>query len=304
MDVVKITQKHNIENLFKQMIIKFEDEYQRDFTNLFEDKKKQLAKGSIYAMGLVSNNEVLGYLEYERVSVNKAAFYIIFVGKGLNKVALISNFFKKSMEILNQEGVTSFVCHISPLRGIPLKRVMSKIDFQGYKRYEMALELKKVKDIPSDFKLRPYDSDIIDDLKKLMRKAFEGSIDGVLYSEFFTIEGQEKMIKQISNGYYGPFLMEQSQLMYDESKLMGYALLTAKGLGTAFIMDFAIDPEYQGRGLSKVLLNRIINKLVSCQYKTLKLAVTGDNKKAYKLYKKIGFKVLNQFVIYHCDYQV
>ena len=59
----------------------------------------------------------------------------------------------------------------------------------------------------------------------------------------------------------------------------------------AFIYDFRIDDEYQGKGYGKQALTALDEKLQSMNVQSVSLHVFGDNITAQELYKKMGFEI-------------
>jgi len=57
---------------------------------------------------------------------------------------------------------------------------------------------------------------------------------------------------------------------------------------------FAIDKEYQGKGLSKLLLSKIVSLSGNTGLGKIKLSVRNSNKRAIDLYKKYGFKAVGK----------
>lgn len=295
--VKKLDHNSPVDELFLQMAHCFQREYKRDFEEIFNIKRKQLLSDGLQAIGLFYKESAIGYLEYESTQTDKIAFYILYVLKEYRKTNIVTEFIKKSVVILEQEGFQKFVAHLSPLRFIPLKKSMEKAGFRKFVRYEMSLALKS-KPTQSDYLIIPFSNQFTSQLKELMTKAFKTSVDFQLYSEFFSYQGQDKMLEKIKDGGYGRFLITCSPLMFDCKKIIGYGLVTEKDRYTSFLMDFAIDPDYQNSGLGQHLLATIINLLIESGYKYLNLAVTVENERAYKLYRKFGFKSIGMFDVF------
>lgn len=57
----------------------------------------------------------------------------------------------------------------------------------------------------------------------------------------------------------------------------------------AEMMNFAIDPEHQGQGYGKEILNFVLNAFKDKNVKTITLEVRKSNKKAIHLYESYGF---------------
>nr|YP_010619573.1 hypothetical protein PN023_pgp191 [Tayloriella tenebrosa]WAX03586.1 hypothetical protein [Tayloriella tenebrosa] len=79
-----------------------------------------------------------------------------------------------------------------------------------------------------------------------------------------------------------------SLFYYQQSKkkLIGFARVTSDGSFNATIWDVAIDPEFQGQGLGKALMNEVIKNLRSHEISTITLFADPE---VVKFYRNIGF---------------
>jgi ribosomal protein S18 acetylase RimI-like enzyme len=78
--------------------------------------------------------------------------------------------------------------------------------------------------------------------------------------------------------------------------IIGTSWLTVDGRRT-YIHHFGIHTEYQGNGLSKMLLDASL-KLAKSLGMQVKLEVHKENAKAIGLYKKAGFNYLGDYLVY------
>ena len=79
-------------------------------------------------------------------------------------------------------------------------------------------------------------------------------------------------------------------------KICGTSWMTYDGR-RILLHHFGILPEFQGKGLSKILLGESL-KFVKSKDTQVKLEVHSDNSKAIELYRKFGFKLLGDFNVY------
>lgn len=78
--------------------------------------------------------------------------------------------------------------------------------------------------------------------------------------------------------------------VYNDKKQIGYARIITDYTGFAYLCDVYIEEEFQGKGLSKRLMEEIINHPKLKNIKTWMLS-TND---AHGLYEKYGFKPLDE----------
>ena len=76
--------------------------------------------------------------------------------------------------------------------------------------------------------------------------------------------------------------------VYENDKLIGAGRTLADGLDCSYICDVAIHPEYQGLGLGK----KIVEKLVSLSQGHKKIILYANPGKE-GFYRKLGFKKMN-----------
>ena len=81
-----------------------------------------------------------------------------------------------------------------------------------------------------------------------------------------------------------------------DDTVAGTSWLTVDGRRT-YLHHFGIHPDYQGKGLSNMLLEYSLKeaKRIGMQ---IKLEVHVDNLKALNLYKKVGFDYLGDYAVY------
>ncbi|MEW6563384.1 MAG: GNAT family N-acetyltransferase [Pseudomonadota bacterium] len=91
----------------------------------------------------------------------------------------------------------------------------------------------------------------------------------------------EELRTAYSNSRYKCFL-------YDAGKLIGAGRALADGIDCAYICDVAVHPEYQGQGLGKSIVAKLVE--FSRGHKKIML-YANPGKEAF--YQKLGFKRMN-----------
>jgi ribosomal protein S18 acetylase RimI-like enzyme len=141
----------------------------------------------------------------------------------------------------------------------------------------------KIIDLPSDFKIRDYQEKDYDEIVRFWQLTDLGNpmrgdtIDTIRK----TLELGGKLLV-LQSGTEGP-ICGTSWMTYDGRRIM--------------LHHFGILPEYQGKGLSKILLKESL-KFVRGNGSQVKLEVHSGNLKAINLYKKFGFAHLGEYNVY------
>ncbi|ROQ24971.1 GNAT family N-acetyltransferase/peptidase C39 family protein [Gallaecimonas pentaromativorans] len=88
----------------------------------------------------------------------------------------------------------------------------------------------------------------------------------------------------------------------DKTKLLGAAvLLLKKGTALARLYSLAVDPAARGRGIAKLLMEKIEAAAITEGSVAIRLEVQGDNVAAIGLYERFGFKTIAPLLAYYED---
>lgn len=74
--------------------------------------------------------------------------------------------------------------------------------------------------------------------------------------------------------------------IFDDENLVGFGRAISDGIRQAAIYDVAILPEYQGKGIGKLILENIINNTPTCNF----ILYASPGKEGF--YKALGFRKL------------
>ncbi|MBS0012061.1 MAG: GNAT family N-acetyltransferase [Bacteroidales bacterium] len=102
----------------------------------------------------------------------------------------------------------------------------------------------------------------------------------------------EEVIRRCINTGGKLFLLEDK----NNKVIAGTSWLTFDGR-RLYLHHFGLLPEYQGKGLSKYLLEKTL-EYVKERGHQVKLEVERTNKSAISLYEKYGFKYLGDYLVY------
>ena len=64
------------------------------------------------------------------------------------------------------------------------------------------------------------------------------------------------------------------------------------------IPQIAVDPSCQGKGLGNALMSRALDSMKSSGIQTVSLTVTGENRRAFDWYERLGFRIRKEFGAY------
>lgn len=89
--------------------------------------------------------------------------------------------------------------------------------------------------------------------------------------------------KALSNNIY-------SVSIYDNNDIIGYGRIIGDGIVFLYIHDIMVKPEYQGKGIGKTIMNKLLDKIHELQKVNPDLRTyLGASKGKEEFYKKCGF---------------
>ncbi|MEM1578501.1 MAG: ribosomal protein S18-alanine N-acetyltransferase [Archaeoglobaceae archaeon] len=84
-------------------------------------------------------------------------------------------------------------------------------------------------------------------------------------------------------------------------KVVGYVVTMDVDKFTGKIVSIAVRKEFRGKGIGEALMRRAIEKLKMRGKQKIALEVRVSNKVAQQLYKKLGFKIVENIPSYYSD---
>lgn len=200
--------------------------------------------------------------------------------------------------LLHTKGLEKVYIFI-PLNNKPLRELMEKLDFSA-ERYAFLL-VRDDSDIPEwsppkDYSIRPFRPGEDERIWSEVRNAGFANLKG---NE--TPVTPEMVTKMISNNDY---LEGGMKILFHHDKPVGVVRGAADEYENAPIMNIgplAVIPEYQGKGLGRLLLRAALQFAKEKSYKKTILSVNGENERAQALYIKEGFKQAEGVACYTYD---
>jgi DNA-binding MarR family transcriptional regulator/ribosomal protein S18 acetylase RimI-like enzyme len=142
----------------------------------------------------------------------------------------------------------------------------------------------KLEDITIRSDLRPGD---MGNLIYLHAKMYAEEYNYGLHFEGYVASTLHEFIEQYSPDNQRVWICEHW------GKMIGFMLLMNRGKA-AQLRYFIILPEYRGIGLGKKLMNLFMEFLKACKYESAYLLTTNEQETAASLYRKAGFKIIEE----------
>ena len=250
------------------------DEYMFELEPLgFEDFADAVEKKLIECLVLFDNTIPVAFLVYTTAISEAIELNIIHSFKMENMVERGMYLIKKFLELTKSERFDKIVCY--PMLG-EQKNLIGDIARYGFKfvgiavlRFMMAgtnsreiLKITQLSELDKDYKLVDWQSKYFEDAVEVVQEGFETSADALFDPRFKTIDGTRDIIAKIVDNIYAEFLPEATTVMLYNNIPVGFCFMNLTGGRIANIPIVAIRKEHQGKGLSKHMLKKSVEKLI------------------------------------------
>ncbi|OMF13829.1 hypothetical protein BK131_14305 [Paenibacillus amylolyticus] len=84
-------------------------------------------------------------------------------------------------------------------------------------------------------------------------------------------------------------------IAWQDQTPVGLVRINSINATTAFIHNFCISPDYQGRKIGRTALRILVNLLREQSYTDIRLSVVTENERALNLYRSVGFEVNSEY---------
>ena len=233
----------------------------------FEDFVESVEKNLIECLVLFENSVPVAFLVYTTAISEAVELNIIHSYKMENTTERAMYLIKKFLELTKSERVDKIVCY--PMLGAQ-KDLVGEIARFGFKFVGIAVEV--------------------------VQEGFETSADALFDPRFKTIEGTKDIISKIVENIYAEFLPEATTILLYNNKPVGFCFMNLTGGRIANIPIVSIKKEHQGKGLSKYMLKKSVEKLIRMTdygekpITEVNTTTETNNFQALKMYRNIGFK--------------
>jgi ribosomal protein S18 acetylase RimI-like enzyme len=246
-----------------------------------------------------SDNQVIGFMTTR--FLNKKIFLIrhFFIMDTNNKEEIAYFLLKGAIERLKHKyKINKFVNAAFTIPEDLLSNPLRRLGFKILKRHNMNLRLKSFEmryNLPSEYSFADFEKENLLKIAEISVQEFKNHPDASFWEETNSVPSY---LEYLENSLTTYFLKECSFIVRDEKDQIAGFCLIEKGddEGEIFIQNIVIQSKYQGRGIGKTLLSKVLGVARELGYKKAILTVTEGNP-AQKMYEKFEFKKYTSFFV-------
>ncbi len=263
---------------------------------------KSIENGLLNCLILFEDNIPTGFLAYTTLISESIELNIIHCigNENLNakRKVLLDKFLEINKHIMKERVVTY------PMLGkqAPFSDDIQNFGFKivntavmGIKSEEILMRQFQTIQIPDDYSITNWDNKYFKDAAEIIRNSFKDSSDALFDTRFTSVNGCKDILEKIIQNIYGTFLPEITKTLLYKHKPVGFCFANLTNDKIANIPIAAIMKKHRNKGLSKILINSLLQDLKN-QLEAKKLLLTeinascdADNISAYKMYESAGF---------------
>jgi len=157
---------------------------------------------------------------------------------------------------------------------------------------------------PDGFVHRSWKSWNLTEASSIMQSAHTAGIDARMNELYRSSEGCRSLLTSVlRHRGCGAAILDASSVARDPrtDRAAGFAVVTETSPRRAHLAQLAVAPDYQGRGLGRRILSRVMERLAEMGYEGLSLMVSRENHRALDLYRSMGFELALAFPVFSRD---
>jgi ribosomal protein S18 acetylase RimI-like enzyme len=203
---------------------------------------------------------------------------------------------------IRQQGVPRIE---SPCIAIDCPWLVPAFEHQGFQTYWCEFLRVELGQAPAPVPpqtlvhLEPWQSTHMPEAAAIMQAAYEESVDAESNVLYRTAQGCRLVLDNILNqGGCGRLVAAASVLARHRGQGIGFVVVTEIAPQQSHLVQVAVLPAYQQRGVGRLLLHYSMSQLAALHFQTLSLMVSRANQRARKLYQTVGLHPVQAFPVF------
>lgn len=263
---------------------------------------KSIENGLLNCIILLEDNIPTGFLAYTTLISESLELNIIHCigNENLNakRKVLLDKFIEINKHLMRERVVTypmlgKQVSFAQDIQNFGFKIVNTAV--MGIKADEIQMRDFSNINLPEDYSFTNWNNKYFKDASEVICKSFKDSSDALFDTRFASINGCKDILEKIIQNVYGTFLPEITKVILYKHNPIGFCFANLTNDKIANIPIAAIMKKHRNKGLSRVMINSLLQDLKN-QLEAKNLLLTeinascdADNMPAYKMYEAAGF---------------
>jgi ribosomal protein S18 acetylase RimI-like enzyme len=209
---------------------------------------------------------------------------------------------QETVDEIRRTGVPRIESPFVSIDGPWLPPLFEREGFRTYWREFLRCELRRAQhsvNPPALVQLEPLRGSDLREAAAIMLAAYNGGVDAEIGQHYRTYEGCELVLQNLLNqGDGGIPILEASAMARHRGRGIGFIILSEIAARQGHLPQVAVLPEYQRRGLGRLLVSYGLSRLAELGFETLSLIVSRLNRPALRMYQLMGFQSVLSFPVF------
>jgi GNAT superfamily N-acetyltransferase len=275
-----------------------------DISDTLAALRRVLARGGVSGKAVRVGLETVGYAYYGMLGRLG-----IIAGPVLapewSRAAVGEPLLQEIVDTVRRQGVSRIESQCVATDGSWRCPAFERAEFRTYWREFMRLDLSQAPESispPALMHLEPWREEDLPAAAVVMQAAYEERVDVEINARYRTVDGCRAVLAQLLNqGGCGMFVAAASAIACHRGWGIGFVVVTESAPRQGHLAQVVVHPDYQRRGVGRLLLSYSLAQLVALRFDTLSLIVSRANVDALRLYQTMGWQAVLVFPAFAWD---
>ncbi|MBI3326923.1 MAG: GNAT family N-acetyltransferase [Nitrospinae bacterium] len=290
-----------LDDLWQHEVGLWRDRLLWDVSDTFAALRRVLERGGLPGKAVRVGARTVGYVYYV-VAGHLGVISGFVVSPDWSGTGVGETLLKEAVDNIRRKGVGRIDSQFVSIDCPWLIPAFEREGFHTYWREFLRIELGRPRGRASPLPmvhLEPWQGTHLREAAAIMQAAYAGGADAQINELYRTSEGCQVVLENIlGQGGCGIPIGEASAMACNRGRGIGFVVVTEIACRQGHLAQVAVLPEYQHRGVGRLLLEYSLSRLAELQFDTLSLIVSRSNHRALKIYQAMGFQSVLPFPVF------
>jgi ribosomal protein S18 acetylase RimI-like enzyme len=272
-----------------------------DRADLWVPLRRVLERGAMRGKAVRAEGRTVGYTFYV-IRARLGVIIALTIGPSRSDTQVGGMLLQATLDAIRHQGVQriegQFVAIDSPWLVPAFERAGFRTSWRDLLRSKLCRDAEPAMPLRT-VQSEPWRGTDLHEAALIMQAAHDGGVDAELNALYRTSDGCLEVLDGIlSQGGSGIFLIEASAMARDRGRGVGFIVVTQTAPRHAHLVQVAVLPAFQRRGVGRLLLHHSMARLAALHFDTLSLIVSRSNHNALKMYQAMGFSPVLSFPVF------
>ena len=291
----------DLEDLWQHEVRVWRDRFFWDVAGAYAALRRIVERGGLPGKAAQINGRTVGYAYYG-VAGRRGVIARVIVSPDWSSTGVGEILLRQTLTEVRGQGVSRIESLSVSVDSPWLAPAFEREGFRTYWREFLRSDLRHTRGpvhAPAMVDLEAWRKTHLHEAAPILQAAYDAGVEAEIHEPYRTVDGCRAALDNILNqGSCGVPAHEASALARHRGRGIGFVVVTEVAPRHAHLPQVAVLPEYQSRGVGRVLLDYSLRRLAELGFDTLSLFVSRSNDRALKIYQAMGFQSVLAFPVF------